>query len=665
MSILSALHQQNSSLDELAKLPQTAIMQMAQRGEISQDMVAPILGKKAEMADAIARNNALQQGGGQQPSVMDQIMQKNAQAAHPMMQPTPQMADAGVAQIPTKEPQYAGGGIVSFAGGGIYDSEAPEGEESEAEEMARLYPKSKLSELIDSGVSGIRNLVSKIPQSYEATKAAESMKTAVGQGSHPYEAEAIAAAKKVGLDPSVMLHALYKETGGHKDPATAKSKAGAYGPMQLMPATAKELGVDYKDPSQNIMGGATYLKKQMDTFNDPQLALAAYNAGPGAVRKALSNRLGVASLPKETQGYMKYASGGDVKSYANGGPTQDDVDSALGALNQGMPSDYDQYQGGPMSQSEYYRERNLAKNAILNNLELPKAPMSEDQKRIYQSAYGTVAAAPESGIKNLVSQGDAQNRDAYRSAPASEYVPPKVNNQANVNNQFAYPPKGGIGPTRAELGAIEGQPKKTAEQDYFDELRQQILSGREDAKAARKENQNMALLQAGLGILGGTSPYAMANIGQGALHGANAYAQGNKEIQGQEKDLMSAQLGLAKYKSAAENAAAERAATAAYREAMLGQKSESAEATQSDRAFVRLQQMEKDLTAQASAPYKNNPMFQSNPEKFAVQVQNNLEALKRNNKVYNQLYKNAMNVAPDYSAEAPVGNRPPLGSFQK
>ena len=85
MSILSALHQQNSSLDELAKLPQTAIMQMAQRGEISQDMVAPILGKKAEMADAIARNNALQQGGGQQPSVMEQIMQKNAQAAHPMM----------------------------------------------------------------------------------------------------------------------------------------------------------------------------------------------------------------------------------------------------------------------------------------------------------------------------------------------------------------------------------------------------------------------------------------------------------------------------------------------------------------------------------------------------------------------------------------------------
>ena len=666
MSILSALHQQNSSLDELAKLPQTAIMQMAQRGEISQDMVAPILGKKAEMADAIARNNALQQGGGQQPSVMDQIMQKNAQAAHPMMQPTPQMADAGVAQIPTKEPQYAGGGIVSFAGGGMYDTEAPEGEESEAEEMARLYPKSKLGELIDSGVSGIRNLTSKLPQSYEATKAAESMKTAVGQGSHPYEAEAIAAAKKVGLDPSVMLHALYKETGGHKDPATARSKAGAYGPMQLMPGTAKELGVDYKDPSQNIMGGATYLKKQMDTFNDPQLALAAYNAGPGAVRKALSHKNGIASLPHETQGYMKYSAGGDVKSYASGGgPTQDDVDSALSALDQGMPSDYDQYQGGPMSQSEYYRERNLAKNAILNNLELPKAPMSEDQKRIYKSAYGTVAAAPESGIKNLVSQGDAQNRDAYRSAPASEYAPLKVNNQANVNRQFVYPPQGGIGPTRAELGATESQPKKTAEQDYFDELRQQILSGREEAKASRKENQNMALLQAGLGILGGTSPYAMANIGAGALHGAQAYSQGQKDISGQERDLMSAQLGLAKYKSAAENAAAERAATATYREAMLGQKGETAEAAQSDKSFMRLQQLEKDLYSQASAPYKNNPMFQSNPDKFASEIQTRFDALKKKHKVYNQLYENAMGVAPDYSAEAPVGNRPPLGSFQK
>ena len=684
MSILSALHQQNSSLDELAKLPQTAIMQMAQRGEISQDMVAPILGKKAEMADAIARNNALQQGGGQQPSVMEQIMQKNAQAAHPMMQPTPQMADTGVAQIPTKEPQYAGGGIVSFASGGMYDTEAPEGEESEAEEMARLYPKSRLGELIDSGVSGIRNLTSKLPQSYEATKAAESMKTAVGQGSHPYEAEAIAAAKKVGLDPSVMLHALYKETGGHKDPATARSKAGAYGPMQLMPGTAKELGVDYRDPSQNIMGGATYLKKQMDTFNDPQLALAAYNAGPGAVRKALSHKNGIASLPHETQGYMRYSAGGDVKGYSgiDGQSLVDNYDDSSNADGQSMVDQYD-YNNPYLRRSRGVVEgiKSLGDVFTTPRNYDPITKLVMDPARAIQK-WGQTPLSEQAADFNAASNARKNVSMTDTSTPISEKkdlpnfgvkdvawedkptAKPATTSHAG-NKPFNYPPQGGIGPTRAELGTIEGQPKKTAEQDYFDELRQQILSGREEAKASRKENQNMALLQAGLGILGGTSPYAMANIGAGALHGAQAYSQGQKDIRGQERDLMSAQLGLAKYKSAAENAAAERAATATHREAMLGQKGETAEAAQSDKSFMRLQQLEKDLYSQASAPYKNNPMFQSNPDKFASEIQTRFDALKKKHKVYNQLYENAMGVAPDYSAEAPVGNRPPLGSFQK
>jgi soluble lytic murein transglycosylase-like protein len=67
----------------------------------------------------------------------------------------------------------------------------------------------------------------------------------------------------------------------------AVSKCGAVGVMQLMPATARTLGVtDSYDPVQNIMGGAKYLREMLDTFDgDTGLALAAYNAGPGAVQK--------------------------------------------------------------------------------------------------------------------------------------------------------------------------------------------------------------------------------------------------------------------------------------------------------------------------------------------------------------------------------------------
>ena len=63
------------------------------------------------------------------------------------------------------------------------------------------------------------------------------------------------------------------------------SSAGAIGLGQLMPATARDLGVDPRDPLQNLDGSARYLAMMLDTFGDPRLALAAYNAGPDAVRQ--------------------------------------------------------------------------------------------------------------------------------------------------------------------------------------------------------------------------------------------------------------------------------------------------------------------------------------------------------------------------------------------
>jgi len=137
MSILSAIKQQSGSIEDLAKLPQTMIMQMAQRKQILPEIVPAILAKKAEMIDLNLKAQAMQTQP-QTQSVMEQIMAQNAQADNPQamgrmppamqvpmqppmqppQQPQPQgPEDVGIASNPIPPMQMAGGGIIAFAAG--------------------------------------------------------------------------------------------------------------------------------------------------------------------------------------------------------------------------------------------------------------------------------------------------------------------------------------------------------------------------------------------------------------------------------------------------------------------------------------------------------------------------------------------------------------------
>lgn len=111
-----------------------------------------------------------------------------------------------------------------------------------------------------------------------------------------------AAARRHGVPEGLFLRLVEQESGWR---AEAESPKGAYGLAQLMPETARQLGVDRRDPAANLDGGARYLRQMFERFRDWRLALAAYNAGPEAVE-----RHGGIPPYAETRAYVKAIWGG-------------------------------------------------------------------------------------------------------------------------------------------------------------------------------------------------------------------------------------------------------------------------------------------------------------------------------------------------------------------
>ena len=112
-----------------------------------------------------------------------------------------------------------------------------------------------------------------------------------------YLSEAKRLAARYGIPTAIFLALIQQESGWNRN---ARSPVGAIGLTQLMPGTAQDLRVNPHDPMENLEGGARYLSTQFKTFGEWRLALAAYNAGPGAVRK-----YGGVPPYKETVNYVR------------------------------------------------------------------------------------------------------------------------------------------------------------------------------------------------------------------------------------------------------------------------------------------------------------------------------------------------------------------------
>lgn len=322
-----------------------------------------------------------------------------------------------------------------------------------------------------------------------------------------------------GIDPDFADFIQSKETGGMRNPDMAVSPKGARGRMQIMPKTAMapgfgvknifdmadDMGIRYEDRSQgsaeklltnpqlNRTFGESYLGAMSERFGgDPIKVAAAYNAGPGAVEKAG----GVPNFP-ETKRYVAGISperfesaSGKVRAARR---DQMGLDKPRGPVEPGLGSTFDPYLESTQSMT-------------------PPPPLpGEENLQLFSDMLA--------GRKPIPKRSEDPSLMAGRTPPALA---------------------GKQKPTEAPAIA------KTPEDDYLAELRKS-LGERETALKGQKETDKyMSLLAAGLGMMGGTSPYALSNIGAGGLKGAEYYAGARKQQREEEQDILAGRLGLAK-----------------------------------------------------------------------------------------------------------------------
>lgn len=507
MSIQSTL----KTISMADKMSVSQLQQAVKAGTIPAYIAVPLIQER--MKDKQQAQVASAAGQPQQPPVAQQVMAQADQGA--------------IASLPAGMPaEYAHGGIVAFAEGDLVDDE-DDYNDAIAEDEFNKY----------AGMMMARGELNRTPAvglgygDVQGTRLrADRVQTAskFDASGHKFDALADTYSKEIGLPAHLGRYMLHKETGGMKNPETAKSKAGAYGPAQLMPGTARELGVDIRDPEQNVKGGLTYLKKMYDRYNgDEQLALAAYNAGPGNVDKALRSGKGIASLPNETMKYIGMANGGIV-AFAAG----DLVD--IGGKQYEMTDDPDYVIADGVRTSRKFVEQSA--QSPWNTVGAPPAGRPGVTGDIIPQA--TVNLRPTQQVAMPVKTAEPTTFPGANAALArrtdnalQKQSPESFQSQAEPSTQEQTPPV-----------------EKPAKEDPWAAILANIRGEREQLKSQAEQDKYMALLSAGLGMMAGKSQNPLENIGQGGMFGMGQYAQARKQAAAQQAALNKEELTALRYK---------------------------------------------------------------------------------------------------------------------
>lgn len=491
MSILSAIKAQSGTLTDLAKLPQALIMQMAQKGQIAQDMVMPILSKKAEMVEAArAMQNAQQQGGVPPTTVLEQIMQQNAMAEQPAPERGIETLDTGR----MNPEQYAGGGIVSFEHGGEVPSYA--GTKGSVVRTDPNFPRYKdnTEAIIQILEQELQNETAKLNDPTDSISANEFRRTA------PSNIER--------LNRELARHELNL---GKKKVAEKKAGLGALPGENVIPY-AKATGVlpPPKKVYKEVVPGS-------DAIYDDQGNLLSGTRPEGpSTGVGISDYLVPGLVEKK-----RAAEAAERKRKASELPVETgaEVNAQIEELRKANT---------PNVNRERFNAEDRNKPGIKS---LEKDPYLTGEKILDESLRKE---------KDFVG---TMEKPKIEPITANILELPEY-----IQQQIAKQPQ----KTPAEI--LERTKAARAAAGYTDEANEKkledIKAEREALPEEERQNKWMALAETGLAIAAGDSPYALQNIAKGGMKGAEAYKTYGKEIKEKKRLLREREDRLADLKQA-------------------------------------------------------------------------------------------------------------------
>lgn len=520
------------------------------------------------------------------PLIQDKLKQQQTQTQPAPKQPpiaaqVMQAADnderqRAIADLRSNLPaEYAGGGIIAFADGGDTD------DEDDDEDAMPMISRARLPEFAEFGTMvplGIGSMVSRAAKQEQSVKVGDQPKVTHGEG--------IKTLTKEAFDP-LLKHVIYKESRGNRYDKEGKlltSSKGAQGEMQVMPSTLRNPGFGVepargRNPEEIARVGRDYLTALFQKYGDPKLAAIAYNWGPTNTDRWLSAGADFSKLPAETKQYITgLARGGQVQRFAHKGivtqgaetinpelQSQIDIlgpelDAARAELAKIQPVGsrgqmYGASTSGYLDAKKKVSDLEAQWDSLMQQAGMYK-PVTQP---IGGSSFGPpkTAVPPNPYMANMIQQGAGTATPVVPAGPAvSEQYPQEfqrgsaadiVRQQSAVNAISGYDPTQedyDLGQAMSRNVFNQQKQAQAVEENKLDKF-EELFKAREDQlKKEKEEDKWMAMLAAGLGMMGGTSPFAAANIGRGGQMGVQALIEANKQRSAEERALLQNRLHL-------------------------------------------------------------------------------------------------------------------------